>query len=93
MAVDRKQMKGYIAEIMEGVDLEELSAKKVREQLEQKMGLEQDALKSERATISAVIEVLEDGGLLTLHAALKAKKPDGEVLADVARAPAHAIGR
>ena len=37
MAVDRAQMKGYIAEIMKGEELEELSAKKVREQVEQKM--------------------------------------------------------
>jgi hypothetical protein len=56
MAVDRAQMKGYIAEIMKGEELEELSAKKVREQVEQKMGLEQGALKSEKATISAIID-------------------------------------
>lgn len=56
MAVDRAQMKGYIAEIMKGEELEELSAKKVREQVEQKMGLEQGALKSEKTTISAIID-------------------------------------
>ena len=49
-------MKEHIAKIMEGEQLEELSAKKVREQLEQKLGLEQGALKSEKATISAIID-------------------------------------
>jgi hypothetical protein len=56
MAADRAQMKEHIAKIMEGEQLEELSAKKVREQLEQKLGLEQGALKSEKATISEIID-------------------------------------
>ena len=50
-------MKEHIAKIIEGVpNLEELSAKQVREQLEQKLGLEQGSLKSEKATISEIID-------------------------------------
>ena len=62
MAADRATMKGHIAKIIEGVpNLEELSAKQVREQLEQKLGLEQGSLKSEKATISEIIdEVLDE---------------------------------
>ena len=62
MAADRATMKEHIAKIIEGVpNLEELSAKQVREQLEQKLGLEQGSLKSEKATISEIIdEVLDE---------------------------------
>ena len=57
MAADRATMKEHIAKIIEGVpNLEELSAKQVREQLEQKLGLEQGSLKSEKATISEIID-------------------------------------
>ena len=58
---ERDQMKLHIAEILKGAELEEFSAKKVREQVEQRMGLETGALKSEKATISALIdEVLQE---------------------------------
>ena len=61
MSDDREQMKVHIAEILKGAELEECSAKKVREQVEQKMGLEVGALKSQKAVISAVIdEVLQE---------------------------------
>mmetsp|Transcript_8953 Transcript_8953/g.18066 ORF Transcript_8953/g.18066 Transcript_8953/m.18066 type:complete len:194 (-) Transcript_8953:211-792(-) len=54
-------MKAHIAEILKGAELEELSAKKVREEVEQRMGLEPGALKSQKATISALIdEVLNE---------------------------------
>ena len=62
MAIDRAQMKECIAKILEGYYLDgEQANRKVREKVEQKMGLERDALKSEEATIAAIIdEVLAD---------------------------------
>ena len=62
MAIDRAQMKECIAKILEGFEYDgELTNRKVREKVEQKMGLERDALKSEEATIAAIIdEVLAD---------------------------------
>ena len=62
MAIDRAQMKECIAKILEGYQLDgEQANRKVREKVEQKMGLERDALKSEEATIAAIIdEVLAD---------------------------------
>ena len=62
MAIDRAQMKECIAKILEDFEYYgELTNRKVREKLEQKMGLERDALKSEEATIAAIIdEVLAD---------------------------------
>ena len=50
-------MKKHIKDILDsGRELEDLSAKKVREEVEQRMGLEQGALKSEKAEISALID-------------------------------------
>ena len=62
MAIDRAQMKECISKILEGYQLDgEQANRKVREKVEQKMGLERDALKSEEATIAAIIdEVLAD---------------------------------
>ena len=58
MAIDRAQMKECIAKILEGFEYYgELTNRKVREKLEQKMGLERDALKSEEATIAAEAKV------------------------------------
>ena len=55
-------MKEHVQEIIKSVgSLDELSAKKVREELEKKMGLEPGELKSQKAEISKLIdEVLEE---------------------------------
>ena len=61
MAIDRAQMIEYITKIVEEGDLDKLSLREVRVMVEQKMGLERDALKSEQAMITAIIdEVLGD---------------------------------
>jgi len=59
--VSPAEMKGHITEILKGSELDNLSAKKVREEIEQRMSLEQGALKPEKDTISKLIdEVLSE---------------------------------
>ena len=54
---DQAEMKNHIKGILgSGRMLEDLSAKKVREEVEKKMGMEPGDLKSEKATISALID-------------------------------------
>jgi hypothetical protein len=61
VTVGWERIKEHIAKIIHAEqDLGELTPRKVRRQLEQKMGLEQNTLESEKAAITAIIDELLD---------------------------------
>ena len=71
----REELKVHITEILKGAELEEVNTKTVREQVEQRMGREQGALKSQRETILELInEVVEELQEAKLEEAAQGKR-------------------